>query len=45
MDVLQGKYEQQQAIRPRMADFEAMVEQSEAKNHEAAHAVEEMYVR
>src|SRR5271168_1195164 len=45
LDALQGKYEQQQAIRPRMADFEAMVEQNEAKNHEAAHAAEEVYVR
>jgi threonine synthase len=33
LDVLQGKYEQKQAIRPRMADFEAMVEQDlEEKN-------------
>jgi threonine synthase len=27
LDVLQGKYEQQQAIRPRLSDFEALVEQ------------------
>jgi threonine synthase len=41
LDVLQGKYEQKQAIRPRMADFEAMVEQDlEEKN-----AGEEVYVR
>jgi threonine synthase len=41
LDVLQGKYEQKQAIRPRMADFEAMVEQDlEVKN-----AGEEVYVR
>jgi threonine synthase len=35
LDVLQGSYEQQQAIRPRLADFEAMVEQDR----------EEAYVR
>ena len=29
--MLQGKYEQQQAIRPRLADFEAMVEQDGEK--------------
>ena len=41
LDVLQGQYEQKQAIRPRMADFEALVEQDlEEKN-----AVEEVYVR
>jgi threonine synthase len=39
LDVLQGKYEQKQAIRPRLADFEALVEQVE-KN-----VVEEVYVR
>ena len=33
--------EQQQAIRPRMADFEALVEQEQ----EQKHAVEEVYVR
>src|SRR6202042_3312600 len=27
LDVLDGKYEQQQAIRPRLSDFEALVEQ------------------
>ena len=36
-DALQGKYEQQQPIRPRLADFEACVE---AKNE-----LEEVYVR
>jgi threonine synthase len=41
LDVLQGKYEQKQAIRPRMADFEAMVEQ----DREEKNAVEEVYVR
>jgi threonine synthase len=35
LDVLQGSYEKQQAIRPRLADFEAMVEQDR----------EEVYVR
>jgi threonine synthase len=35
LDVLDGKYEQQQAIRPRLADFEALVEQER----------EEVYVR
>jgi threonine synthase len=35
LDVLQGKYEQQQAIRPRLSDFEALVEQER----------EEVYVR
>src|SRR5271154_2596330 len=35
LDVLQGSYEPQQAIRPRLADFEAMVEQDR----------EEVYVR
>jgi threonine synthase len=45
MDVLQGRYEQQPAIRPRMADFETLVEQTQAKNEEAAHAAEEVYVR
>jgi hypothetical protein len=33
--VLQDKFEQQQAIRPRLADFEALVEQDR----------EEVYVR
>jgi threonine synthase len=41
MDVLQGKYEQQRAIRPRMADFEALVE----RDLEAKSAVEEVYAR
>jgi threonine synthase len=36
-DVLQGKYEQQQPIRPRLADFEASVE--------AKQELEEVYVR
>src|SRR5271165_3404561 len=31
-DVLQGKYEQQQAIRPRLADFEALVEKDVEKD-------------
>ena len=46
-DVLQGKYDQKQGIRPRLADFEALVEQDrEARNpQEAAPAVEEAYVR
>jgi threonine synthase len=35
MDVLEGKYDQQQAIRPRLSDFEALVEQER----------EEVYVR
>jgi threonine synthase len=35
LDVLDGKYDQQQAIRPRLADFEALVEQER----------EEVYVR
>ena len=35
LDVLQGNYEQQQAIRPRLSDFEALVEQER----------EEVYVR
>jgi threonine synthase len=35
LDVLEGKYEPQQAIRPRLADFEALVEQQR----------EEVYVR
>jgi threonine synthase len=35
LDVLEGKYEPQQAIRPRLADFEAVVEQDR----------EEVYVR
>jgi threonine synthase len=35
LDVLEGKYEQQQAIRPRLSDFEALVEQER----------EEVYVR
>ena len=35
LDVLQDSYEKQQAIRPRLADFEAMVEQDR----------EEVYVR
>ena len=40
LDVLQAKYEEQQAIRPRLADFEALVaQQQEEKN------VEEVYVR
>jgi threonine synthase len=39
LDVLQDKYEPKQAIRPRLADFEALVEQVE-KN-----VVEEVYVR
>ena len=29
MDVLRGSFEAQQAIRPRLADFEAMVEERE----------------
>jgi hypothetical protein len=47
MDVLQGKYDQQQAIRPRLADFEALVERDrEAANaHPATHEVEEAYAR
>jgi threonine synthase len=45
MDVLQGRFEQQTAIRPRMGDFEALVAQNEARNQEAAPAVEEVYVR
>ena len=45
MDVLHGKFEQQVAIRPRMADFEAMVEEKEARQKEAAPAAEEVYVR
>ena len=43
LDALQGQYHQQAAIRPRMADFEALVAQKEAKNREEA--VEEVYVR
>ena len=35
LDVLEGKYEQQRAIRPRLSDFEALVEQER----------EEVYVR
>src|SRR6202521_5722493 len=38
MDVLQGSFEPQQAIRPRLADFEAMVEEN------AEHDREEAYV-
>jgi threonine synthase len=38
-DVLQGRYEQQQAIRPRLADFEALVEASRDQDRE------EVYVR
>jgi threonine synthase len=46
-DVLQGKYEEKQGIRPRLADFEALVDQDrEAKNpHQPALAVEEAYAR
>jgi threonine synthase len=39
LDVLQGSYEQQQAIRPRLADFEALVEK------DVEHDREEAYVR
>jgi hypothetical protein len=38
--VLQGKYEQQQAIRPRLADFEALVERDRVEQDR-----EEVYVR
>jgi threonine synthase len=38
-DVLQGRYEQQQAIRPRLADFEALVEAGRTQDRE------EVYVR
>jgi threonine synthase len=38
-DVLQGRYEQQQAIRPRLADFEALVEANQEQEKE------EVYVR
>ncbi|MGC2399490.1 MAG: threonine synthase [Acidobacteriaceae bacterium] len=41
-DVLQDKYEQQQAIRPRLADFEALVAASQEK---AEQDREEVYVR
>ncbi len=45
MDVLLDKFEEREAIRPRMADFEALVAQHEAKDQVAAHAAEEVYVR
>jgi threonine synthase len=42
LDVLQGRYEPKQAIRPRLADFEALVQ--DAENAEK-NTVEEVYVR
>jgi threonine synthase len=39
LDVLQGSYEPQQAIRPRLADFEALVQKDVANERE------EVYVR
>ena len=47
MDVLEGKYEQQQAIRPRLSDFEAFFEphQREKNQERRSSAVEGVYVR
>jgi threonine synthase len=42
LDVLQGKYEPKQAIRPRLADFEALVQDAE---NAQKNTVEEVYVR